>query len=71
MCICVCVCTRSCVNLPNKRAQFRQLNGNAITDLNGISLIDLRTLRTLRLEGNMLTLVPTEALMGLASLEAL
>lgn len=50
---------------------YRQLDGNAIMSLDGVSLDYLRSLRTLRLEGNMLQRVPTEALVGLHSLEAL
>lgn len=48
-----------------------QLNGNAITRLNHNSFENLPSLRSLRLEGNMLQSVPTEALRGLSSLEAL
>lgn len=51
---------------------IRQLNGNAIMELDGIALEHLKNLRTLRLEGNMLQKIPTDTLIGLAaSLEAL
>lgn len=41
-------------------------------ELDGIALDQLKNLRSLRLEGNMLTEIPTETLIGLAtSLEAL
>lgn len=49
----------------------RQLDGNAIMNLDDINLAVLPHLRTLRLEGNLLQRVPTEALTGLHSLEAL
>ena len=50
---------------------IRQLDGNAINNLDGINLDFLQNLRSLRLEGNMFQQIPTEALMGLKSLEAL
>lgn len=54
------------------KTKYRQLNGNAITELDGIALEHLKSLRTLRLEGNMLQKIPTDSLIGLAStLEAL
>lgn len=49
----------------------RQLNGNAIMHLDAFTFENLRNLRSLRLEGNMLQSVPTDALRGLSSLEAL
>lgn len=55
-----------------KKTTNRQLNGNAIMELDGSALEHLKSLRTLRLEGNMLQKIPTDALIGLASsLEAL
>lgn len=40
-------------------------------ELDGVVLKSLKSLRTLRLEGNMLETVPTEALLSIPSLEAL
>lgn len=49
----------------------RQLDDNAVMHLDDISLAQLKSLRALRLEGNMLQRVPTEALTGLPTLEIL
>lgn len=49
----------------------RQLDDNALMHLDDISLAKLKCLRALRLEGNMLQRVPTEALTGLPTLEIL
>lgn len=55
----------------NKINCLRQLDGNAITHIDALSLNTLQNLKNLRLEGNLLEKIPTEALMGLSSLEAL
>lgn len=55
----------------NKINCLRQLDGNAITHIDELSLKTLNNLKNLRLEGNLLEKIPTEALMGLSSLEAL
>lgn len=49
----------------------RQLDDNAVMHLDDVSLAPLKNLRALRLEGNMLQRVPTEALTGLPTLEIL
>jgi len=49
----------------------RQLNGNALVSLDGDCLGHLQKLRTLRLEGNLFYRIPTNALAGLRTLEAL
>lgn len=50
---------------------LRQLDANAIMHLDGISFVHLKNLRTLRIDGNMLQRVPTEALTVLPALEVL
>lgn len=52
-------------------AYGRQLDGNAVMHLDDVSFVQLKHLRALRLEGNMLQHVPTEALTGLPTLEIL
>lgn len=49
----------------------RLLDGNAVMHLDDVSFRQLKNLRALRLEGNMLQHVPTEALTGLPTLEIL
>lgn len=48
-----------------------QLNGNALVSLDGNCLGNLQKLRSLRLEGNLFYRIPTNALAGLRTLEAL
>jgi len=54
-----------------KIKKHRQLNGNALVSLDGDCLGHLQKLRTLRLEGNLFYRIPTNALAGLRTLEAL
>jgi len=54
-----------------KNKKHRQLNGNALVSLDGDCLGHLQKLRTLRLEGNLFYRIPTNALAGLRTLEAL
>lgn len=54
-----------------EKSYARQLDDNAVMHLDDISLAQLKSLRALRLEGNMLQRVPTEALTGLPTLEIL
>lgn len=49
----------------------RQLDANAIMHLDGVSFVHLKNLRTLRIDGNMLQRVPTDALTVLPALEVL
>ena len=49
----------------------RQLDNNAVMHFDDVSLAQLKNLRALRLEGNMLQRVPTETLTGLPTLEIL
>lgn len=49
----------------------RQLDNNAVMHFDDVSLAQLKNLRALRLEGNMLQRVPTETLAGLPTLEIL
>ena len=51
--------------------KHRQLNGNALASMDSNSLQHLPKLRTLRLEGNLFYRIPTNALAGLKTLEAL
>lgn len=54
-----------------KNKLHRQLDDNAVMHLDDISLAHFKNLRVLRLEGNILHRVPTEALTGLPTLEIL
>lgn len=56
--------------IPNQK-YLRQLDANAIMHLDGVSFVHLKNLRTLRIDGNMLQRVPTEALTVLPALEVL
>lgn len=70
---CCCCCWFSffplCLTHSDRCA--RQLDNNAVMHLDDIFLAQLKNLRALRLEGNMLQRVPTETLTGLPTLEIL
>uniref|UniRef100_A0A1B0B0R3 Uncharacterized protein n=1 Tax=Glossina palpalis gambiensis TaxID=67801 RepID=A0A1B0B0R3_9MUSC len=60
---------QKCKNVVIKKR--RQLNGNALASMDSNSLQHLPKLRTLRLESNLFYRIPTNALAGLKTLEAL
>lgn len=60
-----------CSNLMLFDRCARQLDNNAVMHLDDISLAQLKSLRALRLVGNMMERVPTKALTGLPTLEIL